>query len=79
MNKVCSDQHNDCADLSNKGGADFKVGDCDKQQGAISIPSLLLITLHSIDRPLSTYIITSATFPNSHDTRKARKANVAVA
>ncbi|KAI2605198.1 uncharacterized protein GGS25DRAFT_420332 [Hypoxylon fragiforme] len=32
VNKVCSDQHNDCADLSNKGGADFKVGDCDKQQ-----------------------------------------------
>ncbi|KAI2470112.1 hypothetical protein F4781DRAFT_391752 [Annulohypoxylon bovei var. microspora] len=30
-NRVCDDQKNDCADLSNKGGASFKVSDCDTQ------------------------------------------------
>ncbi|KAI1452214.1 hypothetical protein F4805DRAFT_44034 [Annulohypoxylon moriforme] len=30
-NRVCDDQKNDCADLSNKGDASFKVSDCDTQ------------------------------------------------
>ncbi|KAI1099580.1 hypothetical protein F4804DRAFT_337091 [Jackrogersella minutella] len=30
-NRVCDDQKNDCADLSNNGGASFKVSDCDTQ------------------------------------------------
>ncbi|KAI1092142.1 hypothetical protein F5B19DRAFT_455698 [Rostrohypoxylon terebratum] len=29
--RVCDDQKNDCADLSNKGGTSFKVSDCDTQ------------------------------------------------
>ncbi|KAI0839607.1 hypothetical protein F5Y06DRAFT_25752 [Hypoxylon sp. FL0890] len=31
MQQVCDDQKNDCAELSNSGGADFKVGACDQQ------------------------------------------------
>ncbi|KAL7621443.1 hypothetical protein AAE478_008765 [Parahypoxylon ruwenzoriense] len=31
VNRACDDQKNDCADLSNNGGADFKVSDCDAQ------------------------------------------------
>ncbi|OTB04652.1 hypothetical protein M426DRAFT_149912 [Hypoxylon sp. CI-4A] len=30
-NRVCDDQKNDCADLSNNGGADFEVSSCDQQ------------------------------------------------
>ncbi|KAI1141179.1 hypothetical protein F5Y05DRAFT_301510 [Hypoxylon sp. FL0543] len=29
--QVCSDQMNDCSELANSGGADFKVSDCTQQ------------------------------------------------
>ncbi|KAI1379144.1 hypothetical protein F4677DRAFT_359504 [Hypoxylon crocopeplum] len=32
VNRICDDQKNDCADLSNSGGASFKVSDCDDQR-----------------------------------------------
>ncbi|KAK0387812.1 hypothetical protein NLU13_4057 [Sarocladium strictum] len=34
FNRACDNQKNACADKANKGGGNFKVGDCDKQNGS---------------------------------------------